>query len=94
MTRIKHKIESKNLLSDFLHLPVGNQKILIDNGFYQDTSFRGKYHVKYIHDLKSDVFFNERGTDKIRHTVFTKGTLKSSLAWTQLMFEKYLKERP
>ena len=41
------------------------------------------------------VFFNERGSDKIRHTYsdsFIRGTLSSSIAYNQDKFEKYMKE--
>jgi hypothetical protein len=70
---------------------VGNQKILIDHGFYLDKTYKGKRHVKYIHKVLLDIFFNERGTDKIRHCLkhFTKGTLTSSHALTQKEFEDY-----
>jgi len=74
---------------------VGNQKILIDNGFYLDKTYRGKRHVKYIHKTRPHIFFNERGTDKIRHAIqyiYKQDTLRSSVALNQEEFENYFKD--
>lgn len=72
-----------------------NITILIENGFVQDMTYRGRKHVKFIHAKSGWAVFSERGTNLMRYTAQDKiypGTLSSSLVLPQKKFEKMINE--